>query len=178
MRIQGHWYRETTGARIGRVCNIYPPSSPAGAGAQLKWNPAFTSNDVTQLSLVDGCLEMDVEGDTYIGKFSDGPAPTLTWNDGDVWILSAMLPRCEGRWKRDADGATVGEIQGALIIWEKRSKTTVPSTMLRIISHQSLQMWLNGRTYTGVFDEGPPRSLWWDDGNGGMDLWVTSENTP
>jgi len=172
VKLQGNWYREATGSRIGRIGKIVGSKDGKAAFAELEWDKSLMYVNSTEIRLADGGggFEMELDGLPYRGEQLDGPPARLRWNDGDVWVMSDIFPTLQGIWQKEADSQVVGEIRGGIIVWDTGYKQDV-NALLSQSSSGALLMEVEGTQLAGVVSPGPPQSVKWSND----EVWVKAQ---
>merc|ERR1712232_783306 len=98
---------------------------------------------------------------------------SLKWADGEVWVRKdadtsqpiTQLSQLEGRWQRQADMATLGEIICGQMLWGGRFRH--PPSKLRLSQSTILEMDMSGSKHEGIVLANPSLIVRWGDG----DVW-------
>ena len=98
MLLQGAWYRKD-GAKIGDLIADY-----------FLWDVKYKMTQmISPLKLSENLLEMELDGQIWEAQVLLDAQPSITWADGDVWLLKWVRGIDVGRHERPATYARQGQ---------------------------------------------------------------------
>jgi len=160
-QLQGRWKREGDDAIAAIVQD-----------GNIVWAPYF---NVTSAWKVNSPTKVEIsmaqengEVETHTANYKpDAIAPSLVWDDGEVWIKAqiSLIDQIQGSWKRA--GILIGNFKGEKFDWV--AELQCPASPVKSLSARKLQIQLNDEKHTAELQADlVVLTLIWSDG----EVWI------